>query len=1597
MNSHNIHTLIVSLLIAAATAILCPISAQEYSNIEVNTEGIQRGQQEFRKEWTEYLSKYAEGIALYHENKYSEAVLAFEAATKLLPPYFRFDMVDNSSAHIWTSYMYYKLGKDGKAREILKHQGCLDIDEIEYVIRDFSFFEPVDYRLTFERQDPFWEYIPGSEEERLKKIEEQFGKNHYYYSICLANVADRQKDRSKVQGILEKCHNTLFTCSQGTPTRFLQEINDKLDSNRKYLHFDSLFDCGVKKYEAGQYAKAAEDLILCSDKNNYDSRFVCRLASIWLAHCYMALGEKNTAYATSTFYDFPLYDKQLMLEIDSLKENAEGLQNSRTYDKAFSAWQDILTKQQQLFGEKNPWCGVTLWNIGYMREQESKRNEALPYYESALKILTEALPIENIWVGKVCYCLIDTYTSLANTKRASEVSELYVKFNEEHFGLNSPQHLKAKIDVTIFYLYTGEGDKALNTCLDVYNTEKNIESNNGKASLNTLRTLAAIYNQLGNDTCSIKILEEALDSYGSSFNEDDKIDVCLQLAGAKASVGKYSEALELCKEIKSMLRYATQDDFKYHSLALIYDRCQDDKSAITILEDAIFRYNRQFVWEDETSPKLHVSEIYLYLARDLGRIFLNTGNLSKAKIYLDETLSLCADLMGTNNQNYANIKSLMAAYYIKVGEYDNAITIFEDNLKIARETNGESSPYYLATLHRLAKIYNQSGNYEKSDSLSNQALISSIAMQGKNGFITLQIYQERLIMLLQNRKYEEADKLFSEVNAIYPNELNANSPIFASIFRLWSVRLTNKKDYTHAEDYIRKALYIDGATSGISSSAYTKDLRILIDIQMHTNSVDEAIDNIVKVNEHYTQYINSRFLDLTTNERTILWNDYRDWFEIIIPQYAGIHPTSSKLAEIAFDAVLFSKGILLSTENNISSFVEDNGDAIAKKTYGELRDAKLNLKKLHETGDKNSEDAKGMEAKVKALENELSTQLKEYTSMNLSAIRWKEVQKNLGTEDAAVEFNHYNDGDSIRYCAYIITKESTTPQNVSLFSLASTEDIHYNELYSSCDFSKKIWGRLDTFIGKKKNVYFSPSGVLYTIAVESIPMYDGSDNYVSDKWHFYRLTSTRELASRKQRNRIKSVVLYGGIKYDVPEEATTIKKENNVTQDEYYSTLDAKELNMRGGINELPATYTEVMYLDSLFRKTDMTDTLFTKSEATEESFRSFSEKSKNLFHIATHGFYWNEKKAKQYDRLSFLRVGDEDSQSSEDYVLTRSGLLLSGAANTILGKSTKTGAEDGILTAGEIAQMNLAKTDLVVMSACQTGLGEVSGEGVFGLQRGFKKAGVNSMLVSLCKVDDGATNLLMKEFYNNLINKGLDKAEALKEAQKTLRNYQITKVIDIEGAMSAQDTRFIENYEGELPEPVNGKITITTKPYNNPLYWAMFVLIDALPNATIINDTQDFTKPSSESSVTESNNNSATFDRWSGNYQICCGGFESEGESVDITIKRLTGNKYTGTLFLSGGMYGENEFSYYGDIKGAITATVEDDIMTICIKQPQFTKGMTSNRYKKSLKEGDAILSIQYRGAGKFHGKPIGKLADIWKYTYIETTRKDTSTDTGE
>ena len=452
-------------------------------------------------------------------------------------------------------------------------------------------------------------------------------------------------------------------------------------------------------------------------------------------------------------------------------------------------------------------------------------------------------------------------------------------------------------------------------------------------------------------------------------------------------------------------------------------------------------------------------------------------------------------------------------------------------------------------------------------------------------------------------------------------------------------------------------------------------------------------------------------------------------------------------AALCYDFLLGSKSLSLSIDQNLDKIIHNSSDEELKSLYSEL----CLLRAYKQTSRSSYMQYESLES---CLLDKLSKQNDITSFLDLSN---QDVLAEIKEGDLAIEFYAADEHDSNRLYACILQPDG----KISLVNLGDKNDKKNIE---------QIWVRLSSYLTGVKNIYFSPDGPLQMLPIETYPSPKG--NIISDDYKVFRLSSTRELPLTKHYTiKGKDAAIYGGVTYD---SGTSLKVDDRKVTYLIGSKVEAEK----------------IAHVINIAKRADLHADLFLDSLGTETSFKKLSGQRKRILHVATHGFYWTEREAQFMGHLDFLQ--SDLLKSGVDQVLSRSGLLFAGAENSLRGKKQPNWNDDGILTANEIAQLDLQGLDLAVLSACQTGLGIVNSEGVFGLPRGFKKAGAKSILMSLWNVDDEATTLLMSEFYKNWICVGKSKYDAFDIAKRTVRSHK-------------------------------------EKGWDDPKYWASFILLDAL------------------------------------------------------------------------------------------------------------------------------------------------------------------------
>ena len=611
----------------------------------------------------------------------------------------------------------------------------------------------------------------------------------------------------------------------------------------------------------------------------------------------------------------------------------------------------------------------------------------------------------------------------------------------------------------------------------------------------------------------------------------------------------------------------------------------------------------------------------------------------------------------------------------------------------------------------------------------------------------------------------------------------------------------------------------------------------------------EAHEQLTYFNDYMRKTIGKQLLSIGVEQASQLIKRYEainDCFVMICEDSISSRVNDFYLQSF-YDWQLQSKGLLLALNTQTDSILSTHPDSNIRDLY---QRCKQREKALADIKDLNSEEAITMQLNLVRAKTNLQSAVQEYIDKNdfagINQFEWSDVRNALKEHQVAIEIVNGKIGEDTVpvYYALLLRSDATAPVAIRLFgeeevaSLAisgSKEKINntYSFTGKGQQLTHLIWDALMPYIAPGEVVFFSPSGILHQIAVENLP-YD-EKRTMADVYNMVRLSSTREIIGGRRYVAHQNAVLFGDIRYSATPNDLAFEHEKYRSQ---YNTAtlamaSPQRMILRDKADDLPGTKIEVDSIEHMLKEKHMQVTAYRGSSATEESFKALSGQGNDILHLATHGFYWSEKEAhlqKYFSQNSTIENDIEQALPIDP--LSRCGLLFAGANSALGGHSDrlKKGVQDGILTAKEISALDLRGADIVVLSACETGLGDVSGDGVFGLQRAFKIAGAQTILMALWKVDDDATRMLTTAFYRNY-SKGQTKQEAFRNAQQEVRNYTKEETKTVTHTLPTTVGSNKEKYKNQGKSPATETYTttetVTVQPYKDPYFWAGFVLLD--------------------------------------------------------------------------------------------------------------------------------------------------------------------------
>ncbi len=715
----------------------------------------------------------------------------------------------------------------------------------------------------------------------------------------------------------------------------------------------------------------------------------------------------------------------------------------------------------------------------------------------------------------------------------------------------------------------------------------------------------------------------------------------------------------------------------------------------------------------------------------LSNVCIKAQDYEQALQYSQEALSSIEASWGTNNTAYAQALYTNATIFFHLNDMRKCENCLFKSIEIYEKTGHTTHAEYACSLELLGHLYKNflitqeaRKYYEKARQIIKQSC-------GENSFPVFLNHYYSATLLMQEGKYKEAFIQLGEIieNKIFSTNMNGDHVI--SAITCYYEAALKSGNCLQIMDKVADSEEILDMLGNVGQSEANRLFIAIGKIYQTVHRQTDACSAYQKALSYFKDMARRNFSFLSEEQRSIFWDRDKLRYETILLQNQYTQDDYyGSIGKLLYNAALLQKGLLLNTSVNMARIIEEKGSESLKRDMHRLQ--LMSQSKL-----KNNED----QQEFRQLEQYVQQEARKYGDfMNFTEYTWQDVLKVMNPKDIAIEFVSSEDDEHVYASAEILRYNQKIPLHIHLFSCHKDDQL--NDTQISAKYVQAIRQKLLPLLKPGDNVFFAPVGRLYQLPIEYLELEGGKR--MDEVYHMYRVSSTRELITMKSRKQPqKNIALFGGLNYN-----------SSVDDMEMQAmiTKEQSETTSRGSNSQqwqyLSHSMDEVQTISNIMSDAKYKISLFTQDEGVEEQFKSLSETHTGIIHIATHGFY----------------------EMSNGNDMEHAGLILTGANNFWNSRSeTKLDIDDGILTAAEISNLNLIGTDLVVLSACQTGLGKVTGEGVFGLQRAFKKAGVQSILMSLWKVDDEATKVLMTAFYQYL-KAGDTKREALRKAQALVR-----------------------------------------------------------------------------------------------------------------------------------------------------------------------------------------------------------------------------------
>ncbi len=833
---------------------------------------------------------------------------------------------------------------------------------------------------------------------------------------------------------------------------------------------------------------------------------------------------------------------------------------------------------------------------------------------------------------------------------------------------------------------------------------------------------------------------------------------------------------------------------------------------------------------EKVHGKAHLG--YATTLEDLGYFYINMGNLDKAESCFLEERSVREKIAGREHPDFATSQDGLAMLYFNKGDFDMAEDLLLESMAIKEKTLGKGHLNYSESLEYLARLYQEKGDFGKAETLLWESRAIKEKVLGRESYSFALILEYLGDLYTDQGKYDEAEPLYLEAkdilekalgraHAYYAREIGALANLYsmkgdpgkaealfeearqtikdkgfgkghrdyATVLKGSASLCFKRGDYKKAEPLYLEAKDILEKMLGTEHPDYAEVVSNLALLNWAKNELPKAGQFFLETLRATNSILKKAAAANPEREMMLYQGKHRTTFETAF-SFAQTHPSDS-LTIAAYDNALFYNNATLENAIALRNAIE-KADTSIQNIYEEYRWRHFVLAKEEAKPIAERDPAKLARWKDEAevYEKQLVRRSPEFVAAR-QVTHWDEVRDRLAPGEAAIEFIKYQyhtplrATDSTHYAALVLRPGDESPHFVFLCEQRQLDARLKRGINETYDFGERtpvgasltelLWQPIAPLLAGVKTVYYTPAGDLHRLNLAAIVVEREGKERLGSLFHLVPMRSTRHLVapapSRLPENGAATAMLFGNIPYEM--DSTTQNKELKALGISYSEPKKPNWDTDRGNDEKgywtsLDSTKTEIDNVSATLKNAGFDVTIREDYAASEETVKQIGKNgpSPNILMFSTHGYF-------EPDPVS-AALNDRNAPifKKSDNPFIRSGLILAGANEAWRGHPVE-GREDGILTAYEVTQLDLRNTELVVLSACQTGLGDIKGsEGVFGLQRAFKIAGAKYLLMSLWEVPDGATAAMMGEFYKNWLIEKMPIRAALEKAQAFMQNH---------------------------------------------------------------------------------------------------------------------------------------------------------------------------------------------------------------------------------